>query len=142
MDLPNGIDVTGLTDFSLPIKRIEIMKKFISLYSFRIFWIPFFIACLCGLLALCKVGYPAEWQWWAFPLVAFGPTIALFLIAVVEAVVFTDIPPMDDDGGYYFHQVECGLMKPRRVFVLSRKAFRYRNWYLKTLYPMREGRKQ
>lgn len=117
------------------------MKKFIALYSFRVFWIPFAIACLCGLLALCKVGYPAEWSWWVFPLIAFGPTIALFLIAFAEAVVMIDVPPMDDDGGYYFHQVECGLMKPTRILRWKKEAVKYRQWYLKTLYPMRECRK-
>ena len=107
---------------------------------FYAFWIPLAIAALCGIMALAKVGYPAEWPFWYFPAIAFSPSVAIFLFMVAKILLIDSVPPKFPSGEYKYHAVQCGVEKPLRVWVWSREAREFRKWYHNFLKETKKNR--
>lgn len=108
------------------------MKNLIKAIIWPTFWITLAIGCLCAFLALCKVGYPAEWHWWVFPIIMLGPTALLVVAFFAYSLLFCAIPEKDVDGGYKYHSMRFGMTKPRMVPIWSKEFLDYYKWHKAT----------
>ena len=107
---------------------------------FLIFWIPVCFAALTALMALAKVGYPAEWPWWYFPVIAFSPISLSFIAEIAKVLAIDNVPPKNADGEYEIHAVQCGMKKTVKMWAWSKEAREFRKWYRNFL--KKTGRKK